>query len=163
MILILSCSCLWPIHWSQVLNREWRCSWSNADRQCSKGIWVINNFIAEGVAYIRGLTVFWYILSCCCAELIFELAFSIIFQNWVGTVTWNRSSWKTRTCLSCIVNTIIANELAMQGARASAAIVWSSYLGMFRFQHNKVEILPESEHRCFLHIQAWNLLKWLPK
>ena len=27
MILVSSCSCLWSIHWSQVLSREWRCSW----------------------------------------------------------------------------------------------------------------------------------------
>ena len=31
MYLILSCSCLCSIHWSQVLSREWRCSWSSAD------------------------------------------------------------------------------------------------------------------------------------
>ena len=41
MSLISSCSCLCPIHWSPVLNREWRCSWSSADRRCSKYIWVI--------------------------------------------------------------------------------------------------------------------------
>ena len=46
MFLILSCSCLCPIHWSQVLSREWRCSWSNAGRRCSNYIWVINNLIA---------------------------------------------------------------------------------------------------------------------
>ena len=40
----LSCSCLRPIHWSQVLSREWRCSWISADRRCSIYIWVINNF-----------------------------------------------------------------------------------------------------------------------
>ena len=28
MFLVASCSCLCPIHWSQVLSREWRCSWS---------------------------------------------------------------------------------------------------------------------------------------
>ena len=33
------------IHWSQVLSREWRCSWSNADRRCSNYIWLINNCI----------------------------------------------------------------------------------------------------------------------
>ena len=31
MLLVSSCSCLCPIHWSQVLSREWRCSWSSAD------------------------------------------------------------------------------------------------------------------------------------
>ena len=50
--------CLCPIHWSQVLSQEWRCSWSSTDRQCSKYIWVINNFIAYwGVTYIGGLRV----------------------------------------------------------------------------------------------------------
>ena len=58
MILISYCSCLCPIHWSQVWSREWRCSWSSADRRCSNYIWVINNFIAlSGAPYIRGLTV----------------------------------------------------------------------------------------------------------
>ena len=31
MYLVWSYSCLCPIHWSQVLSREWRCSWSSAD------------------------------------------------------------------------------------------------------------------------------------
>ena len=58
MFLISSCHCLCPIHWSQVLSQEWRCSWSSADRQCSNYIWVINKFIAYfGVAYMRDLTV----------------------------------------------------------------------------------------------------------
>ena len=57
MFLVL-CSCLCPIHWSQVLSQEWRCSWSSADRRCSNYIWVINNVIAyEGATYIRCLTV----------------------------------------------------------------------------------------------------------
>ena len=39
------------------VNRQWRCSWSSADRRCSNYIWVINKFIAcEGATYIRGLT-----------------------------------------------------------------------------------------------------------
>ena len=58
MILVLSCSCLCLIHWSQVLSWEWRCSWSSADRRCSNYIWVIKNFIDhQGASYIRGLTV----------------------------------------------------------------------------------------------------------
>ena len=32
MLLVSSCSCLYPIRWSQVLSWEWRCSWSSADR-----------------------------------------------------------------------------------------------------------------------------------
>ena len=58
MLLVSSCSCLYPIRWSQVLSWEWRCSWSSADRRCSNYIWVINNFIAYyGATYIRGFTV----------------------------------------------------------------------------------------------------------
>ena len=41
----LSCSCLCPIHCSQVLSRVWICSLSSADSRCSNYIWVINNFI----------------------------------------------------------------------------------------------------------------------
>ena len=53
-----SCSCLCPIHWSQVLSREWRYNWSSADRRCSNYIWVVNSFMAYLIApYIRGLTV----------------------------------------------------------------------------------------------------------
>ena len=59
MFLISSCSCLCPIHLSQLLRQEWRCSWSSADRRCSNCIWVINNLIAYlGATYMRGLTVY---------------------------------------------------------------------------------------------------------
>ena len=58
MILVPFCSCLCPIYWSHVLSREWRCSWSSADRRCSNYIWVIDNLIAnKGASYIRDLTV----------------------------------------------------------------------------------------------------------
>ena len=53
MILVSYCSCLCPTHCSQVLSREWTCSWSSAHR-------VINNFITYwSVTYIRGFAVFW--------------------------------------------------------------------------------------------------------
>ena len=58
MILVLSCGCLCPIHWNQVLSWEWRCSWSSADRRCCNYIWVINSCIAyNGTPYVRGLAV----------------------------------------------------------------------------------------------------------
>ena len=47
------------------LSREWRCSWSSADRRCSNYIWVNNNYIAyHGAPCIRGLTVM-VGLKCC--------------------------------------------------------------------------------------------------
>ena len=58
MILISPWSRLWPILWSRVLSREWRCSWSGADRRCSGCIWVIDYLIAyQGASYITDLTV----------------------------------------------------------------------------------------------------------
>ena len=58
MFLAPSGSCICPIQWSQVWSREWRCSWSSADRRCSNYIWVIDNFISyQGATYIRDLAV----------------------------------------------------------------------------------------------------------
>ena len=58
MFLASSCSCLCPIHWSHVLIREWRCSWSSTDRRCSNYMWVINTCISNWCAiYTRGLKV----------------------------------------------------------------------------------------------------------
>ena len=34
-IVFSSCSCHFPIHWSEVSNQEWRCTWCSADRWCS--------------------------------------------------------------------------------------------------------------------------------
>ena len=56
MFLTSSCSCLCPIHLSQVLSWEWRCSLSSTNRWCSNYIWVISKLIAHlSVIYIRGL------------------------------------------------------------------------------------------------------------
>ena len=65
MFLVSSCRCLRPIHWSQVLSWEWRCSWS-ADRRCSNYIWVIDRFIDYGGAtYIRNFTCPQHCMLCC--------------------------------------------------------------------------------------------------
>ena len=58
LILVSSCSCLYPTHSSQVLSKKWKCSWSSTDRRCSNYIWVIIKVIADwGAAYIRSLAV----------------------------------------------------------------------------------------------------------
>ena len=49
---VLPWSCLCPIRWSRVLSREWRCSWSSADRRCSNYIWVIDNLLPTKVRLI---------------------------------------------------------------------------------------------------------------
>ena len=85
----LSCSCFCcPIHRSQVLSREWRCSWSSADRRCSNYIWVINTFItSQCAAYIRGLTV-----------VFFVCLFGVCMAGWVCTrKTLDMLAWKAAT------------------------------------------------------------------
>ena len=42
------------------------------------------------------------------------LSFSIIYQHWDGTGSWNLSSWKTGTHLSHIINTMADDDLATQ-------------------------------------------------
>ena len=49
-------------------------------------------------------------------------AFCINSERWDGAGSWNCSLWMTRTGLFYIVNTIAADGLAMQRARASAAV-----------------------------------------
>ena len=46
------CDCLCPVPWSQVLSREWRCSWRSADRRCSNYIWVISIWLPIKVRFI---------------------------------------------------------------------------------------------------------------
>ena len=60
MFLVSSWSFLFPFHWSQVWSREWRWSWSSANKQWSNSIWVINNLLPIKVWLI--LDVWEYIL-----------------------------------------------------------------------------------------------------
>ena len=52
-----------------------------------------------------------------------RFAFCTISQNWDGGGIWNSSQWKTRICLSFIVNSKVADDLATWGARSSATMV----------------------------------------
>ena len=56
------------------VSREWRCSWSSADRRCSNHIWVINIFIIMfTIMLTRGqlILAFWrYMISKCMIVLI---------------------------------------------------------------------------------------------
>ena len=51
LVSVSSCSCLWPIHWSQLFCREWKCSWSGAWR-CSNCTWLVKNIIAYQSAFV---------------------------------------------------------------------------------------------------------------
>ena len=86
-MLVLYSGCLCQIPWSQMLSREWRCSWSSADRRCSNYIWVTDNFIAyQGAAYVRGFTVGLFrnslpVLMMCCIKL---LVHSACITSWLA-------------------------------------------------------------------------------
>ena len=56
MFLVSSWSCLCPVHWSQVLCREWRCISSSAAVPITSEWWKIS--LATNVYYVRGLTVY---------------------------------------------------------------------------------------------------------
>ena len=48
-----------PIPLKQVLNREWRCSWSSTGRRWPNSIWVINYVIGDwGASYMRVLAIY---------------------------------------------------------------------------------------------------------
>ena len=115
MFLISSCSCLCPVHWSQVLSRLWRCSWSSADRGCSNDIWVINKLIAyKGVTYIRGMMIL---------DIMFMFCYNWNFSQIFGIVDFDicicgsikvdclrtvlcAISWYSHVCLSGIYVTL---------------------------------------------------------
>ena len=52
--------------------------------------------------------------------------FIVISWYWDGR---NSSLWKTTICLSCIINTMAADDLSIQGARASLAMLWTLFSG----------------------------------
>ena len=59
-------------------------------------------------------------------------AFYIFRSHWNGTGGWNPPSWTSRTCQSNRVNTMAADDLTIQGTRASAVksidLLWYSDL-----------------------------------
>ena len=124
-LFFLSCCCLCAIYWSQMLSREWRCSWSSTDRQCSNYIWVVNKFITyQGVSYIRDLTVTRMTNTKLINSLYTEsfkkknvLAFSTILEHWSGKGSINHSLWKTKAHLSCRVNTMATDALTPYAVR----------------------------------------------
>ena len=95
-----SCRCPCPIYWSHVLSREWRCSWSSADRRCSNNIWVINNYISYyGAAYIRHLMVVYLSMVHTFkpkqkGQHFANEIFGSIFLKWNFKTIWNKITTK---------------------------------------------------------------------
>ena len=77
MILVSSWSCLWHIHWRQVLSREWRCSWGSADTRYSNFIWVINFVAFSCASYIIGLTILLLVIDPFTCQCIYLLVYLI--------------------------------------------------------------------------------------
>ena len=78
----------------------------------------------------RNNSLSWWLptIHLCGAECIWEiiktcLQFFHISRYWDGKCSWNLSSWKRMINLLYIINIIAADDLATQGARASAAMV----------------------------------------
>ena len=92
-----ACSCFCALYWSQVSSREWRCSWSSADRRCSNYTSVNNNIIAyKGSAYIRCLTVVWYCLidwCVCLMQVCWINTVSVTVSVGQGTNKWFSSEF----------------------------------------------------------------------
>ena len=91
-----------------MLHREWRCSWSSADRRCSNCIWVINYFIAYLCAsYIRGymLTVRNCREHCHGERWINHLINTVITQHFLCGGRWFTIDCRGEgMCLWCVVD-----------------------------------------------------------
>ena len=151
MIPVSSWSCLWPIHWSQVLSREWRCSWGSADRRCSNYIWVIDNYIAhKGATYIRDLTV----LSCAvmiqCTDVSVNYYTPNIGLHWYHcslTAVWqcNKLSWKKGFNAH-----LLTPRLTVKGLLKILKPAQSYWTRWFFFRSQNI-------HKCFGHTKQHNL------
>ena len=62
------------------------------------------------------------------------IVFSIISHYRVGPGDWNLSSWKSRSCLFCILNIMAADDLTTLGPKHQQPWYWPSYPGIFWFQ-----------------------------
>ena len=97
-----------------MLSREWRCSWSSADRRCSNYIWVIDNFIAyKGASYIRGFTVASRALLITTS---FEFCCTRKPCSYVqcATLQWRhneRGSVSNHWCFECLLNHLLRRRL----------------------------------------------------
>ena len=145
MFLISSCICLWLIHWSQVLSREGRCSWSSADRRCSNYIWVINNFIAYwGMAYIGGLTVYWIAL----------LGYPAVFIKILFT-KWKCHMVGSRICIFVCYITFInysCVELLLKKANMLLQFMWFVNIQCAQFTKIHSLLIVASKHK------TWSIL-----
>ena len=89
--------------------------------------------------------------------------FPIISHHWDDAAIWNPSSWKTMTCIFYIFNSMAADDLARQGARASTAMILTSFLTTEMTQ--VFEILPHKRQAPVYSTYSieWLLMTWRRK
>ena len=88
--LIISCLVLQlslPNPLKRMLSREWRCSWSSANRRCSRCIWVIKKFFAYLGRVCLILEVWWYIFVmndqyCCLVTYVYLIVTDASLRTW---------------------------------------------------------------------------------
>ena len=90
-------------------------------------IWIENKKFSFKKMFWKMLSVRCFVpglhVNPCCADFILE-KISQICKGWSSEIhRWNLSSWGTKACLSCSVNTMIADDLATPRARISAAML----------------------------------------
>ena len=121
MLLVLFWSWLCPVHWSQVLSLEWRCSWSSASH-----IWVIKNFIAFWCAsYIRDLMVLICPRLKLCIELIWTVFWEQMQSQTADGIRHERSSQQAGN-----------NLVDMLRPGRMANILWTTFSTAFSFDLN---------------------------
>ena len=107
---------------------------------------IITNICLENTLYDKHIFT-WFILFCFYRSLMellltcwifFVSIFSIISWSWINRKRPD-SQWGNHLacCLSCIVNTISADALAIGGARVTTGMILTQWAGIFRLQHQK--------------------------
>ena len=103
-----------------MLSREWRCSWSSADRRCSNYIRVISNLIAyQCASYIRDLTVYGIV------------AWALAVRNCsqVNATEPQATMWECWPSLCCHMATLGHNLLMLSALQCILMSDYDMYLG----------------------------------
>ena len=128
-LIITPLYCFWVCaaclpHMMHVCSNFSTCTWTCIELH----IWQLQFcvILCKGQEYDERLLNWWALFSPLFFRKVIHIFASILpLQN--GTVNWNSSSWTTMIRLSCKVNTMAADGLATQGARASLAMVLTTF------------------------------------
>ena len=88
-IFVSSCSCYFPIHWSQVLNWEWRCSWKRSNHICWSTILLPTKLplILEVLQY----------------EFVNVVSYSCFLIGYICWITWHGYDGYVLITLCCVI------------------------------------------------------------